>query len=141
MGRVRVYYDDDCGLCAKFVMWFAERIPDAEFVAQSRPSRSVMVVLDDVQLEEGAALAALFAATGGPWRMLGALLSAGWVQVPVSAIYRVVAANRARISRALGWDTCRVQSPAAPGVTGTDLGSARRPGNRSPGPPPPDRYR
>lgn len=115
VNRVRVLYDDDCGLCAKCVSWFAKRIPNAEFVPQSQPSRSVVVVLDDVEIEEGAALAALFAASGGPWRLFGALLSVRYVQTLVSGVYRVVAANRTRISRALGWETCRVRQPESAG--------------------------
>lgn len=108
---MRVCYDDDCGLCAKCVIWFAERIPDAEFVAQSQPSRSVVVVLDDLELEEGSAVVALLAAAGGPWRILASLLSLRYVQVLASAVYRMVAANRTRISRVLGWDACRVLPP------------------------------
>lgn len=108
-----MFYDDDCGLCAKCVTWFMRRVHVAEFVPQSQPSRSVVVVVDDVELEEGAALAALFAATGWPWRVLGALLSIGPVEMLVSSVYRMVAANRARISRAFGWEGCRVPSPDA----------------------------
>ena len=103
-----MFYDDDCGLCAKCVSWFAARAPGAEFVAQAQASRSVVVVVDGVELEEGAAVAALFSEVGGVWKVLGSLLARRPLRGLTSIVYRVVAGNRLAISRFLGWEGCRV---------------------------------
>jgi len=117
MGATLVY-DGDCGICDASVrllaligcqatavtsrQWLVTHPDDAE-----RCATAVLLVTDDgtvLEAEHAVAGALWLSQWPGPW--LGRLIELPGVRVAAHALYRLVAANRARLSQALGLRVC-----------------------------------
>jgi predicted DCC family thiol-disulfide oxidoreductase YuxK len=106
---VKLLYDDDCGVCARSVAWLARRTTGVVFAPLDGPADAVVVLTDDATTLTGApAIAAVLARTAGPWRYAGRVIATPGVSSIAAVAYRLVARNRHRISRTLGWGSCPV---------------------------------
>lgn len=123
--RIVCYYDDDCGMCDAVRRFFEKR--DAAdrilFIGRGRTDQYLHEVADDLTastivvfppggrkpLLRTRAVAALVAALPWWWRplRLAAVPPIVWLS---DLAYRLIAANRARISRWCGLNACKLPS-------------------------------
>jgi predicted DCC family thiol-disulfide oxidoreductase YuxK len=110
---MKLFYDDDCGLCTRSVRWLALRTSGVEYEKLSEGLGEQSAVL--LETEDGAhlhgvdAISVVLRQCGTPWRAVGsALLLPGVAQLSAKG-YRLVARNRSRISRKLGWGVCEIE--------------------------------
>jgi predicted DCC family thiol-disulfide oxidoreductase YuxK len=110
---VILHYDDDCGLCTHSVRWLALRSRGVEYRKLSNgigEQASVVLELDDGSELRGApAVALVLRRCGRTWQVLGVGISLPGVSQLAEVLYRMVARNRSRISRTLGWGVCEVE--------------------------------
>jgi predicted DCC family thiol-disulfide oxidoreductase YuxK len=110
---VILHYDDDCGLCTHSVRWLARRSRGVEYRKLSTgigEQESVVLELDDGSELCGApAVAAVLRRCGRAWQAIGGLMLLPGVAHLAAVLYRLVARNRSRISRALGWGVCEIE--------------------------------
>lgn len=130
-----VWYDDDCGVCSASVRFLRSR---ADASVRFRPSRGLtdpdlvaradvaLLVVGPRGLEEGAAaVAAVLDRSGAIGRLGSILLGLPVVDAVADRVYRVVAANRASISRRLGLASgCALPGPGAGRATPPDESNA-----------------
>jgi len=109
--RPVVVYDDDCGLCTRAVRWLAAHCDLAAVPGDDAgQAASVVVRTAGRTLTGGEAVATLLRASrSGLWRAVGQVLWLAPVRPLTSLAYRLVAANRRRISSALGWESCPIR--------------------------------
>lgn len=116
-------FDGDCGLCARTVALLARFGAPVEMVRSvdwptAHPSAAqldaeVWLVGEGRGDRRGAeALAEVAAGCRHPVRVAGWLLAAPGVRVLAAAVYRTVAARRARLSAAAGWGRCSLVDQA-----------------------------
>ncbi len=110
---VILHYDDDCGLCTHSVRWLARRSLGVEYRKLSTgigEQESVVLELDDGSELRGApAVALVLRRCGRAGLVLGAGMSLPGVSQLAAVLYRLVARNRSRISRTLGWRVCEIE--------------------------------
>ena len=109
-----LFYDDDCGLCTRAVSWLRVRTPGLVVEPLGTPQAAVLLVTDNGRELSGApAVAAVLRSGTDHWRHLGRLLQLPVLRTLAAGAYRVVAANRHRVSRLLGWQECEVPQSEA----------------------------
>lgn len=105
-----VHFDHDCGLCTHAMRWLRARcavtpVPLADGAAAS----ALIVVIDGHQQTGASAVRTLLRrCRARRWRALGLVLGVPPLTLVADLGYRAIAANRARISAALGWSACEV---------------------------------
>lgn len=127
--RIVCYYDDDCGMCDAVRQFFEKRDATERllFIGRSRKSDHLHEIPDDLTaktivvfqpaskkpLVRTRAVAALLAALPLAWQplRLAAVPPLVWLS---DAVYRLVAANRARISKMCGLTACKLPNRSAP---------------------------
>lgn len=106
---MKVFYDNDCGLCTRSMSWLSDRSSGVSFHPLETASSSVVVELDDgTTLRSARAVAALLRTCGGAWGIVATAMLWPGVRSVSELCYRIVAANRSRISRRFGWTSCAV---------------------------------
>jgi len=118
-------YDGDCGICQKSVdlltrigsrvepvpssLWLVDHPEDTE-----RTASMVLLVAPDgtvAEAEHAVAGALRLASRPAPW--LGALIELPGIRLVARHAYRLVAAHRTRLSRALGLQVCSLDNRPA----------------------------
>lgn len=108
---MRVFFDDDCGLCTRAVGWCASRAPEVVFVPAASSAASIAVVTaDGREFRSVSAVGVLLSACGRGPAFLGAVLRFSLFRPFFALLYLLVSRNRRRISKLLGWDACPVPS-------------------------------
>ena len=126
--QATVIYDGDCGICTAFKLdaerrdkenrlyFVAFQAHDLDQVApditREMASRAVYLVRADGRRFQGAR--AFFEAMRrlpGPWGWVGAVGAFPLLSLVAEPFYRLVAHNRAALSRLLGLDACQLGSP------------------------------
>ena len=112
MSSATVVYDGDCGFCTALVETASRRLRTpvtavpwqrADLAALGVPQDDARLRLqwiagDGARLQGHRAVAAWLRSAGGGWRALAALLTVPGLDAAAAAGYRLVAANRRRIS-------------------------------------------
>jgi len=108
---VQVFFDDDCGLCTRAMRWCSSRARGVVFLPADSAASSVVVV-DAYGREHRSvrAVAMLLSVCGRPAARAGRLMSFPIFRPLFELLYLLVARNRRRISRLLGWDACPVRN-------------------------------
>jgi predicted DCC family thiol-disulfide oxidoreductase YuxK len=102
-------YDDDCGLCTRAVAWLSSHSAGVTFVPLDEQRAAVVLQFDDGTETTGVQAVAAVLRTGtGMWPRVGRFMQYVPVRQICELAYRIVARNRRRISRALGWQACSV---------------------------------
>jgi predicted DCC family thiol-disulfide oxidoreductase YuxK len=132
--RSALVFDGDCAFCSRCAA-VARRIlpPDCQVVpwqhfdlasagiTAERAQTEVLWVASDSEVSGGAvAVARALRAAGGPWTVVGILLSLPPVRWVAPPIYRFVAANRYRLPG--GTAACRVPQGDAPEAPASGTG-------------------
>lgn len=130
-GPLTCYYDDDCGFCEAAKSFFEHRDRNGaiQFIGRSRKDEFRHHAPDDLTDKtivvydasgsgpfiRSRAFARLMGALPGLWPLFAVL---GWPGISLFSDlgYRCIAANRARISRWLGLQACKLPVRRAPGV-------------------------
>ena len=118
-----VHFDADCGLCSASVRWLEQRaggridfrpnteITDPFLLARSREA---LILHHGGRTHFGAdAVITILAELDRPWPALSTPLRTRVGRAIASRIYALIAPRRARISRALGLNACRIEEPVA----------------------------
>ena len=115
-------FDADCGVCQKSIELLGRMGARVEFVpsyrwvadhpedAERTGSMVLLVAPDGTVTEAEHAVAGALRLSRRPATWLGALIEVPGVHLFAKHAYRLVAANRARISAALGLDACAIGS-------------------------------
>jgi predicted DCC family thiol-disulfide oxidoreductase YuxK len=118
-----VHFDADCGLCSASVRWLEDRsagridfrpsteITDPFLLAKSREA---LICHRSGRTIFGAdAVIAILEDLDRPWPTLSAPLRTRFGRGVAMKVYALIAPRRARISRALGLNACRISEPVA----------------------------
>lgn len=119
-------YDGDCGICQASVGLLArlgcraEMVPSHEWLRThpddaDRCADAVVLITDDgTVLEAERAVAGALRRSSVPAPIAGRVIDAPGVRRLAGLVYRRVAANRARLSAALGLDACALPAATEP---------------------------
>lgn len=126
MVTATLIYDGDCGICEASVGILgrlgcrAEMVPSNQWLRThpddaDRCADAVVLVTDDGRvLEAERAVAGALRLSNGPAPIAGRVIDAPGVRPLAGLVYRRVAANRTRLSAALGLDACAVPVATEP---------------------------
>ncbi|MYG93429.1 MAG: DUF393 domain-containing protein [Acidimicrobiia bacterium] len=106
-------YDGDCGFCTSTAKWAKQRLNsnyqvvpwqhlnlDDFGLSKADVNRSAYWVDSNGNLyEEHRCIAKVLSAMDRPWKFIGSLLTFGPINLVARAVYRLIAANRGRLSR------------------------------------------
>jgi len=112
-------FDGDCGFCTtsaglaqrlapglRVVAWQQADLAELGLTAAEAAARVQLVAADGSISAGGAAVAAVLAEAGGPWRVVAGLLRAPGVRALTEVVYRLVARYRYRLPG--GTPACRL---------------------------------
>lgn len=107
-------FDGDCGICTASARWIRTRASRVSVVSHHEygvASIDKVLFVDESGRREGAdAIAAVLRrCDAARWRVAGSVIGAPIIRVVARVVYRVIASNRTRLSRALGLNACEVQ--------------------------------
>ena len=112
-------YDGDCGICTRWSRWVATQCPGVEVVSHldhGLDSIDKVLWIDGEETREGAraVAAVLRRSRRRRHRFAGLVIDLPVVRVASALGYRIVAANRSRISGWTGAQECAVSGSRAP---------------------------
>jgi hypothetical protein len=119
---VTFYYDADCGICSALAIWATRNTSatlasiqanEPELVAQGVVRENLLAeayAISPAGLTRGApAVATLLAVARAPYaRCIGRAMTLPLIDHLAGVAYRAVAKHRARLSRCLGLESCRL---------------------------------
>lgn len=123
--RPVLLFDGDCGFCSSSARFIKRRIPttadivpfqtadlDALGTTAARAEREVLWVNRDGRVSGGAAaVARLLRDAGGPWSLLGWVITPPPMRWAAEGVYRLIATNRHRLPG--GTPACALPPPSA----------------------------
>lgn len=120
-----VLYDGDCGICSHSAVWLAQRLNlnffeitpfDENSVISKKfdlnydlASRTVILVKNGVIYTESRAIFEIAKSLNRFYKFFGYLFANDVITAFANPIYRLIAKNRALISRKLGLQSCKVR--------------------------------
>lgn len=120
-------YDADCGICSEAVVWIYKSEyntmfsiqPYAEFDFSLYPNINIELAQQTVivinretgeYFTHGNAILLILFILGGKYRKISKLVRQYKLTPALNAIYKIVAKNRAKISEALGYNSCKIRT-------------------------------